>query len=399
MDLNKMIEKYAYTLARVGLNVQKDQVVLVEAAIEGYEFTSIFAKECYKLGAKNVVISYLDQKNLIVAGEYRDEEEFKEADPLEKLIYEKYLEEGACYVRLEGVNPKIMENVSEKTSNAIFAHVDNTRNVMRKASRTKGCQWLIAMVPTKEWASLLFKDKDEKEALEELWKLLFKLCYIDEDNDIVKTWEELGERKQEKAKLLDSLNIRKLHYTSSNGTDLYLELNPYSKYAHVMGDKIHFNPNIPTEEIACSPEKYGTNGVVYATRPLVLGGKSIENFGFRFKDGKVVEVLADEGKEMLEALIHTDENAGYLGEAALVEYHSPISMSGLVYYTTLIDENASCHLALGRALGDKSPDPKYTFNDSQIHIDFMVGAPDTRIVATTESGEEIVIFNNGDFAI
>ncbi len=400
MDLNQMIRKYAYTLARVGLNVQKGQPVLVEAAIEGHEFTSIFAEECYKLGASNVVISYLDQKNLKVAAKYRDDEEFKLADPLEKMIYEKYLEEGACYCRLEGVNPKEMEDVEEALSNKIFAHVDNTRNVMRKASRDKHCQWLIAMIPTKEWATLLFEGKDEKEALEDLWKLLFKLCYITEDNDIVAKWEELNEVKNKKALLLDSLNLRQLHYTSkASGTDLYVGLNPYSKYAHGSTEGVKFNANIPTEEIATTPEKFGTHGVVYSTRPLVLGGKSIENFGFRFEDGKVVEVLANEGREMLEALVKTDENAGYLGEAALVEYHSPISMSGLVYYTTLIDENASCHLALGRALVPQPEDDRYTFNQSQIHIDFMIGTPDLSIIGTTEDGKEVKIFENGDFAL
>ena len=137
-----------------------------------------------------------------------------------------------------------------------------------------------------------------------------------------------------------------------------------------------------------------------ASRPLVLGGKSIENFGFRFEKGKVVEVIAKEGKEMLEALVQMDENAGYLGECALVEYHSPISMSGRVYYTTLIDENASCHLALGRGLSRKQPaDPKYTFNDSMIHIDFMIGTADMHITGTTEDGKEVVIFDKGDFAI
>ena len=163
---------------------------------------------------------------------------------------------------------------------------------------------------------------------------------------------------------------------------------------------VPFSPNIPTEEICTTPEKFGTEGVVYASRPLVLGGKAIENFGFRFEKGKVVEVLAQEGKEMLEALVKMDENAGYLGEAALVEYHSPISMSGLVYYTTLIDENASCHLALGRGLSRQQPaDPKYTFNDSTIHIDFMIGTEDMHIVGTDAEGKETVIFDHGDFAI
>ena len=275
---------------------------------------------------------------------------------------------------------------------------------MRKASREKHCQWCIAMVPTKNWADQILKDVKEEERYEKLWELILKLCYIDEENDVVKTWEEKNARKRQLGDKIDSYNLTKLHYTASNGTDLTVELTPDSKFGFgkrkLPENYVRFNANIPTEEICTTPEKYGTNGVVFASRPLVLGGKSVENFGFRFENGKVVEVIANEGKEMLEALVKMDENAGYLGEAALVEYHSPISMSGVVYYTTLIDENASCHLALGRGLNNgKCSDPKYTFNDSVIHIDFMIGTSDMHIVGTTKDGEEVVIFDKGDFAI
>lgn len=396
MNLDYMKRKYAYTLARVGLNVQKGQTVLVEAAIEGYEFTSIFAEECYKLGAANVIINYLDDLNLKVKAKYVPD--MDKVDDVERAYYEYYLSNGACYIRLEGVNPRLMEDVSEKESNLIFNRIDAIRNIMRKASRDYKCQWLIAMIPTKEWADYIMPESDNK--LEDLWKLLFKLCYIDEENDIVKVWKEKRQVKQEYGLKLDSLNLRKLHYEASNGTDLTVELTPYSKFAHEKSDGIEFVANIPTEEIATSPEKYGTNGVVYASKPLVLGGKTVENFGFRFKDGKVVEILAGEGKEMLENLVNTDENSGYLGECALVEYHSPISMSNIVYYTTLIDENASCHLALGRALGPGiDPCSGYTFNFSSIHVDFMIGTPDMKITGTDVNGKEIPIFINGDFAI
>ncbi len=402
MDLEKMKHKYAYTLAKVGLNVQKGQTVLVEAAIEGWEFTSIFAEECYKLGAGNVVVHYLDLPNMKVAAKYRSDEDMRRVEDWEYQMNQKYLDEGACYVRLEGVNPKLMEDVSEKNSNAIFAHVDTVRNVMRKASREKHCQWLIAMVPTVEWAEYIL-GKGGEEGLEELWKIVLKLCYIDETNDVVETWKENRRKNAERGNAVDALKVTKLHYTASNGTDLVVGLGPWSKFGR--GDRpmpanfIPFCPNIPTEEICTTPHKFQTNGVVYASRPLVLGGKKIENFGFRFENGKVVEVLADEGKEMLEALIATDANAGYLGEAALVEYHSPISMSGLVYYTTLIDENASCHLALGRGLGAAPKGQEDCINDSQIHVDFMIGTPDMKIVGTTEDGREVEIFRDGDFAI
>ena len=397
MDLEKMKRKYAYTLARVGLNVQKGQTVLVEAAVEGWEFTSIFAEECYKLGAGNVVVHYLDLPNMKVGAQYRADEDVRRVEDWEYAMHQGYLDNGACYVRLEGVNPRLMEDVSEKNSNAIFAHVDAVRNIMRRASREKHCQWLIAMVPTIQWAEYIL-DKTGEEALNELWEILLKLCYITEDNDVVKTREEKGRRNAERGRAVDALKLTKRHYTASNGTDLTVGLTPWSKFGHEDSDlpagQVPFNANIPSEEIFTTPDKFGTNGIVYASRPLLLGGKSIENFGFRFEKGKVVEVLADEGKEMLEALINTDENAGYLGEAALVEYHSPISMSGLVYYTTLIDENASCHLALGRGFGQRPE-----FNDSTIHVDFMIGTPDLCIVGTTEDGREVDIFRDGDFAL
>ncbi len=404
MNMKEMQRKYAYTLARVGLNVQKGQPVLVEACVEGAYFTPIFAEECYKLGASNVIIHYLDEANLKVAAQYRSDEDVRRVEDWEVMQNQKYLDEGACFVRLEGVNPALMADVPEAQANAVFAHIDAVRNIMRKASREKHCQWLIAMIPTKEWADTIMTDISEEERFDELWKLLLKLCYIDEENDVVKTWEEKNQRKQAKGEVIDSYHFTKLHYTASNGTDLTVELTPDSKFCFkpkdIMPNYIPHNANIPTEEICTTPEKFGTEGVVYASRPLVLGGKSIENFGFRFEKGKVVEVIAKEGKEMLEALVQMDENAGYLGECALVEYHSPISMSGRVFYTTLIDENASCHLALGRGLSRKQPDdPKYTFNDSMIHIDFMIGTEDMHITGTTDEGKEVVIFDKGDFAI
>ena len=398
MDLEKMKRKYAYTLARVGLNVQKGQTVLVEAAIEGWQFTSIFAEECYKLGAGNVVVHYLDLPNMKVAAQYRSDEDVRHVEDWEYAMHQGYLDNGACYVRLEGVNPKLMEGVSEKNSNAIFAHVDAVRNIMRKASREKHCQWLIAMVPTVEWAEYILHETGPQ-AEEKLWEILLKLCYIDETNDVVQTWEEKGRKNAARGQAVDDLKLTNLHYTASNGTDLTVGLTPWSKFGHEARSGISFCPNIPTEEICTTPSKFETNGVVYASRPLVLGGKKIERFGFRFENGKVTEVLADEGKEMLEALVATDGNAGYLGEVALVEYHSPISMSGLVYYTTLIDENASCHLALGRGLNASPKGHEGLFNDSTIHIDFMIGTSDMKIVGTTENGEEVEIFRNGDFAI
>ncbi len=401
MDLLKMKHRYAYTLARVGLNVQPGQTVLVEAALEGHDFTPIFAEECYKLGASNVIVHYLDEENLKVRAHYVPAEEMKAVDPVLRDFYQYYLDNGACYVRLEGVNPAAMEAVPEAEANGVFAYEDAVRNIMRRASRTLRARWLIAMIPTKEWADYILPG--EPDNLTKLWETVLRLSYVGEDNDVVATWDELKRQRGERGNKIDAMNLRSLHYTASNGTDLTVGLTPWSKFGY--GERkmpegyIPYTPNIPSEEICTTPEKFATEGVVYASRPLVLGGKRIENFGFRFEKGRVVEVLANEGREMLEALVRTDENAAYLGECALVEYHSPISMSGLVYYTTLIDENASCHLALGRGLGGSAPeDSGYTLNDSTIHIDFMIGTPDMKIVGTDADGNEHPIFENGDFA-
>lgn len=402
MTLEEMKHKYAYALCRVGLNVQKGQTVLVEANIAGYEFVPIFAEECYKLGAGNVVVHYLDLPNQKIAARYRPDEEVRRVEHWQEEMHQVYLDQGACYVRLESEDPRLMEDISEKHSNAIFAHVDAIRNIMRRASREKHCQWLIAMIPTRNWAEYIL-DETGEEAEKALWELVFKLCYIDETNDVVKAWEEKDKVTAERARKVDALHLKKLHYTAGNGTDLVVGLTPWSRFGHddspMPEGYIPFHANMPTEEICTTPDKYETSGVVYASRPLVLGGKKIENFGFRFEKGKVVEVLAEEGKEMLEALIHTDETAGYLGEAALVEYHSPISMSGVVFYTTLIDENASCHLALGRGLSAGPKEAAGRFNDSTIHVDFMIGTPDLKITGTTEDGREVEIFRDGDFAL
>lgn len=403
MDMKKMQERYAFALAKVGLNVQKGQPVLVEADVNGSYFIPVFAKACYDLGASNVIVHYLDEASMKVASYYRSDEDMRRIEDWEELQCQKYLDEGACYVRLESVDPYLMSDLPEAQANAIFAHIDGVRNIMRKASREKGCQWLIAMVPIQAWADAIMTDYPPEKRMEALWALLLKLCYIDEDNDIEATWAEKKRIRGERGDKIDSYNFKEFHYKASNGTDLKVELTPDSHFGmgkRMMGSRrVSFTANMPSEEICTTPEKYGTEGVVYATKPLVLGGKVIKDFGFRFEKGKVVEVIAGEGKEMLEALITMDENACYLGECALVEYHSPISMSGRVYYCTLIDENASCHLALGRGLNGNPSDPRYTFNNSMIHVDFMVGTEDMHITGITEDGREITIFDKGDFAL
>lgn len=409
MDLEFMKRKYAKMLVTVGMNVQKGQPVLIESAIENWQFANLVAEEAYKIGSGRVMIAYLDRYKMKLDAEYRPVEEVAQYRKWEGDAYEEIMSEKAATIRLESEYPDLMRDLSDEKAHAIFAHTDNLRNIMRGRMRQNGTQWCIACVPNQTWAEKIYPGEDPAAVLTKYWEQIFKLCYLDETNDPVQVWAEKNERHSVIGDKLDSFGLRKLHFTSSNGTDITFGLGKLSKfgmpeeYKKLMKDRVRCNCNIPTEEHCTTPLKYEVDGIVYSTRPLLAGGKMMDKFWIRFEKGKAVECHAEEGEEMLRSIIATDEGSCYLGEIALVPYHSPISMSGLVYYTTLIDENASCHMALGSGLGTRpgyeENGVKDPYNQSSIHIDFMFGAPDTDVTGITEDGKEIPIFRNGDYVI
>ncbi len=403
MELMK--RRYAQMLVVVGMNVQKGQSVLIESEVENWQFANLLAEEAYKVGASRVLIRYLDLYKMKLDATYRTAEEVAQCEQWEIDAVEKIMGEKACWIRLESENPYLLRDLADDKAHALFANIDKIRNIMRFRMRDNGTQWCIAVVPTQAWAEAIYPNEDKTKVLDMLWNQFFKLCYLDETCDIVKVWQEKSARKAVIGEKLDSFNLRKLHFTSSNGTDIEIGLGKLSHFG--MGkraadpNRIRFHANMPSEETCTTPLKYETNGIVYSTRPLLVGGKMIDKFWIRFENGKAVDSYAEEGDEMLKSIINTDATSGYLGEIAFVEYHSPISMSGLTYFTTLIDENASCHMALGRGFAPKDyeengvTDP---YNDSSIHIDFMFGAPDTNVVGIREDGTEVQIFKDGDFA-
>lgn len=402
----KLKRKYAYTLAKVGMNVQKGQPVMIETAIENHAFAKLVAEESYKLGAKRVDIVYMDLEQKKLETKYLSEQEVKEVAPWQVQQYETILGTDTATIRLESENPGLLADVDDTYSHAIFAYVDALRNIMRAHTRKNRKQWCIAIVPTQTWAEVIMPNEPKELVLEKFWNVLFKLALVDEVSDPVENWAKKGQERSRFANWMDDLNLKDLHFTSKNGTDLHVGLTPISKFGYkgeLPKDYIRFAANLPSEEICTTPDKYRINGKVCTTKPLVLGGKVIPYFELTFKDGKVVDVKADECLDLLKKTIATDEGSCYLGEVALVQYHSPISMSGLVYYTTLIDENASCHLALGRGLnggaGYRDEQGRQCFNDSSIHIDFMVGDKDTSIIGTTEDNQKVIIFKDGDFVI
>ena len=269
-------------------------------------------------------------------------------------------------------------------------------------------QWTIAAVPGEKWAKKVFPHLSKKQAVEALWEAILSCART--EGDAVANWEAHNAEMDAHAAYLNTKKIRKLHYTASNGTDLTVGLMERSRFCaacDVTLSGVKYTPNMPTEEVFTTPKKGEAEGVVVASMPLSYQGQLIENFSMEFKNGKVVSVKAEKNEALLQRMVEMDENAGYLGECALVPKESPINRSGLIFYNTLFDENASCHLALGMGYDTcvegfetltREEMEAMGVNDSVIHVDFMIGTEDMSIDGITEDGEIVPIFRNGTWA-
>jgi aminopeptidase len=272
-------------------------------------------------------------------------------------------------------------------------------------------QWTIVGIPGEAWAKKIFKEDSTKVAIKKLWDAILTTTRI--YGDPIKNWQLHNENLKDKYTKLNDMGIKTLHYSASNGTDFHVSIKEcmvFNGGDETTLDGVIFQPNMPTEECFTSPDKYSANGVVYASKPLSVMGNVVKDFGFRFEGGKIVEVLAKEEKDkaLLEKLISLDEGASMLGEVALVPFDSPVNQTGLLFYNTLYDENACCHLAIGRAFNecirdfDKLSEEEIKavdLNTSMTHVDFMIGTADLHIEADTYSGDRVVIFDNGTWAI
>jgi aminopeptidase len=271
-------------------------------------------------------------------------------------------------------------------------------------------QWTIAAIPSAKWAKLVFPNLSKSKAVEALWEQILACARITDDP--IDAWNKHNAYIEEKANTLTYLDIDYLHYTNSLGTNFKVWLLENTHFIaggeYAKDSNIFYNPNMPTEECFTSPKKGAAEGIVYASKPLSYMGELIEEFSVKFENGKAVEVKAKKGVELLQQLISMDEGASYLGEVALVPYDSPVSKSNILFYNTLFDENAACHLALGMGFTNVYNDyEKYTkqeindkgINDSMVHVDFMIGTPDLSIVGYTRKGEKIQVFKDGNWSI
>ena len=402
------MQKFAKLIAVKGVNVRKGQEVVVNASLDQPEFVKMVVEECYRAGASKVTVEWSYQPLTKLHYRYRS---LKTLSTMENWEIEKFkhkVEALPAVIFIDSDDPDGLKGVNQekvaKSQRAKYPIIKPMRDAMENKY-----QWCIAAVPGKAWAKKVFPNEREGKAVEKLWNAILYTSRADGE-DPVKAWEEHNADLKSRCDYLNSLGIEKLHYTSSNGTNFTVGLIPDALFLggseFTLGG-VEFNPNIPSEEVFTSPMKGKAEGVVYATRPLSYRGELIENFSVRFENGKAVEVHAEKGEELLKQMISMDENAAYLGECALVPYDSPIRNSEITFLNTLFDENACCHLALGRGFENCIKDyDKYTLeecrqkgiNDSIIHVDFMIGSQDLNVTAHTRDGEDIPIFRNGNWA-
>ena len=402
------LKKYAHLIAKCGVNVQKGQEVYITAELDQPEFVHMVVDACYRLGAKKVTVDFSYGPLTRSHVRYCNEKVLGTLDKWQIEKWEHQAEIIPCKIYLISEDPDALEGINQQKYAKAMAMRSKTIKPIRAKMENK-YQWCIAAVPGKKWAKKIFPNEKASRAVELLWEAILSTSRVDDDP--IAAWDQHNADLLKRCDYLNSLGIRKLHYTASNGTNLTVGLIPDGIFMgggeNALGSGIYFNPNIPSEEVFTSPMKGEAEGIVYSSRPLCYNGVLIDNFWMKFHEGKVVELGAEKNEEALRELVKMDDNAAYLGECALVPYSSPIRKSGLLFYNTLFDENAACHLAIGRGftnllrgyenMTEEEAHAK-GINDSIVHEDFMIGTEDMLIVATTHDGKEVKIFENGEWA-
>lgn len=400
------LKKYAHTLLKYGVNLQEDQTLVISVDVENKDFAVIVTEEAYRLGAKEVVLNWrcspIARQRLLHANESVLE---KPANWIPE-FYKQYIDDKAAFLSLISANPKALEGIPTDRISLQSRNLNKVLSFYHTAIMNSSVTWCVASVPTVLWANLLGYEGSDEEKIDQLWATLLKLCRI-EGIEAKDTYRHHMAKLRHRCEALNKLDLKSLRYTCENGTDLLLEL-PESHIwlggEESSKDGTIFNANIPTEEVFSAPQYNGVNGVVHSTKPLIYHGNTISDFSFTFKEGKIVEYTAKEGYEVLKELVETDEGSHYLGEVALVDHFSPISQSNQIFYETLFDENASCHLAIGASYPTclKNSDglseeelKERGLNHSLTHVDFMIGHERMNIKGYTRDGQAVDIMIDG----
>ncbi len=403
------MKKYAKLIAKVGANVQTGQAVIINAEVEAQEFVEILVKQCYKAGASEVTVEWQCQELTPLHVNYRSVKVLSEVKNWELEKVKHRVEVLPAIIHILSEDPDGLSNINIKK----WSESTQARQKILKPYRDEmegRHQWCIAAIPGKKWAKKVFPKLSTKKAVEKMWDSILKASRADGANP-VKEWAEHNKDLKKRCDYLNSLNIRTLEYKSANGTDLRVGLMEQSMFVggseRTRKTSVKFNPNIPSEEVFTSPDKSTAEGMVYSSMPFSYRGALIENFWLKFEGGRVTDFGAEKNEAALKALLDMDEGARMLGECALVPYDSPIRNSGIMYYNTLFDENAACHLALGSGYRDAikgghelslAECHAFGMNDSIVHEDFMIGTEDLSIVGVDAEGKRHEIFTKGNWA-
>src|SRR5690625_4501691 len=406
---NKAIEKYADLVLQKGVNIQKNQALFVNAPIEGIDFVRIVAKRAYELGAKDVHISWSDDELTLLKYKHATDEVIEQFPEWRVKMQEDYAEDGAAFLSIHATDPDLLKDIPGERIAAANKAAGVALTKFRKYLMNDENTWCVISIPTVGWAKKIFPEQSDHEAVESLWQEILKMVRVDKADPITE-WNQHNEILKNAYEILNAKQYEKL-VLKAPGTDLEISLpkgHIWQGGAAVSQKGIIFNPNMPTEEVFTVPHKYKVDGTVSSTKPLNYGGNLIDEFTLTFKDGKVTDFKAKQGEEVLQHLLEADEGAKRLGDIAVVPHESPVSQTWLIFYNTLFDENASVHIALGKAYptnlqGGAEMDleelDQHGVNDSMVHVDFMIGSAEMDIDGIAVDGTVEPIFRNGTWAM
>ncbi len=403
----QVLQQFAKLAVNVGANVQKGQPLVISAPIECAEFARLIAEAGYDAGASEVIMRWGDDAMARMKYLRADSAVFDTFPNWITEMYRQFADTKAAAIHIYATDPENLKGVDPDRIRRASVAAGTATKFYADLQMANHFQWNIVSMPTVSWAKKVFPDKSDDDAVAALWQAIIHATRL--EGDAVANWRAHMAKLHARSEQLNAYNFKSLHYTNSLGTDLVVELPENHKWiacGELTKDGVEFVANMPSEEIFTLPKRDGVNGVLYASKPLSLNGTVVDGMKYTIEKGKIVDVTADCGLEQLLNELDIDEGARYFGEVALVPHDSPISNSGILFYNTLFDENASCHFAFGKAYPcftdaddiDEQTMQARGMNDSLTHEDFMVGTADLSIVGTTQDGTKVPVFVNGNFA-
>ena len=410
---SSMLWQYARLVVEVGINVQKGQPVMINCPVDCAEFGRMLTAAAFEAGAKDVHVNWRDDQCARQHWLYADDSVFDAVYPWEVLKRTELAHEGVGVISVAASDPENLKGVDPDRLRRANAAAGRDLKEFSRMQMSNAIPWCVVSVPIASWAMKVFPGLEKDEAVERLWEEIFKAVRIKEGGDAVLEWRAHCERIEGLARRMTEYDFEELHYKNSLGTDLTVKM-PENHMWLAGGDicntnGVKFVANMPTEEVFSAPLRNGVDGTLVAAKPLVLNGSVVDGIRFTFREGRIVDIHADRGEEILRAEVNLDEGSHYLGEIALVPYDSPISNSGILFYNTLFDENAACHFAFGEAYpasikggDDLSPEELKAAGinaESNTHVDFMVGTADLEITGVTRDGRKVKVFEKGNFVI